>query len=316
MLLLASQSRSLSQAGEKAPAHTTTSQQVVRPRRTAPRSTPPSSSVVVVEETLVSDNNMSMSAGSFESLKREAVHLERQLEDKISRFQQVGLCVNITESCARFSTALSVSKERESKIILAQSMPPHVWMIFVLLKVVEFLKTAENDQTLGDWRELAILLLPSVALGGTGRLLCFVRAFVTSFFGYGKSILSIPFSALLCPALFSLIPMFDKTLETHNTAVRRTSYIANAKMERRSAQYRTQSLPCRAGRHANRHQRRYGIPATRDLPLVWTAARLDSQPLGACCCYSQPTCGQQSVPRNSTRLASRLRQVLVGDETS
>jgi len=26
---------------------------------------------------------------SFESLKRDAVHLERQLEDKIARFQQV-----------------------------------------------------------------------------------------------------------------------------------------------------------------------------------------------------------------------------------
>lgn len=28
-------------------------------------------------------------SGSFESVKREAVQLERQLEDKISRFQQV-----------------------------------------------------------------------------------------------------------------------------------------------------------------------------------------------------------------------------------
>jgi hypothetical protein len=57
---------------------TITSSPQLRPRRAAlPQS----------RETDVDDNTMASS--TFEACKREAVHLERQLEDKIARFQQV-----------------------------------------------------------------------------------------------------------------------------------------------------------------------------------------------------------------------------------
>jgi hypothetical protein len=56
------------------PAPTTISS-TVRPRRTASRDSTTDSDTTIMS--------------SFESLKREAVHLERQLEDKIARFQQV-----------------------------------------------------------------------------------------------------------------------------------------------------------------------------------------------------------------------------------
>jgi hypothetical protein len=35
------------------------------------------------------NNNMPVGSSSFESLKREAVHTVRQLEDKVSKYQQV-----------------------------------------------------------------------------------------------------------------------------------------------------------------------------------------------------------------------------------
>jgi hypothetical protein len=60
----------------------------VRPRRTAPRD-----NLNTWEETAVRYGNEEEDSGdmsgSFESVKREAVQLERQLEDKIARFQQV-----------------------------------------------------------------------------------------------------------------------------------------------------------------------------------------------------------------------------------
>jgi hypothetical protein len=45
----------------------------------------------VVEASKVVESSTTMSgSSSFDQLKREAVNLERQLEDKISRYQQVG----------------------------------------------------------------------------------------------------------------------------------------------------------------------------------------------------------------------------------